>query len=66
MTQPLRIYLLPTSFLRLASIEVPPLHSVSTLKQVPVDGCGRGLDAAVEAEAHASAVDKLLKTVAAV
>ncbi|KAI8470368.1 MAG: hypothetical protein J3K34DRAFT_469138 [Monoraphidium minutum] len=44
-----------------ASIEVPPLHSVSALKAVPVpEGSGLGLDGAVEAEARAAAVDRLL------
>lgn len=47
---------------RLLAIEAPPLRSAAALRPVPLDGDGRGLDAAVEAEAHAATAERLIKT----
>jgi len=51
---------------RLSFIELPPLRSLAALRAVPMEsrhiGMMRGLDAAVEAEVHAAAVDRLFKS----
>ncbi|GBF88642.1 hypothetical protein Rsub_01541 [Raphidocelis subcapitata] len=46
----------------LAAMELPPLRSAAALRPLAVDGGGRGLDAALDAEARSALAERLIRT----